>query len=328
MPIALPPISRRDFLRSSLALVGAACASHPRLSTATTTPSDTHTWALIADTHIAAAADKVWLNANMAENLGRIAEEILRGGARPSGVLINGDLAFDDGNAADYVTFLNQCKPLREGGLPLHLLLGNHDHRERFGQALKGQDRAAHEKAPQQAPEQENPPLPSDATALDRHVEVIEAERANLFLLDSLDETDKAPGRLGDKQIAWLAKALDKRRAKPAVIFVHHNPNPAGADPAKFGGLIDTDPLFAQLEPRKQVKCVVFGHTHVWGASERAGIHLVNLPPSAYLFNPISPNGWTLLTLGESGAKFELHTLNPKHTNQGQTFDLAWRKER
>ena len=53
---------------------------------------------------------------------------------------------------------------------------------------------------------------------------LVEGPRANWFLLDSLDEPNKTPGVLGDKQVAWLGQALDARANKPAILVAHHNP--------------------------------------------------------------------------------------------------------
>ncbi len=43
-------------------------------------------------------------------------------------------------------------------------------------------------------------------------------------------------------------------------------------------GLIDTDDLFAVAKPRRNVKAMVFGHTHHWGVERIDDIHLINLP--------------------------------------------------
>ncbi|MEI9897932.1 MAG: metallophosphoesterase [Chthoniobacter sp.] len=102
------------------------------------------------------------------------------------------------------------------------------------------------------------PPAPPLAS---RRVSIVEAGHANWFMLDSLDVTNQTPGRLGDEQRAWLAKALDARADKPALVMVHHNP--VFADGNKTG-LLDTAELIAILAPRRHVKALLFGHTHTW----------------------------------------------------------------
>ena len=106
-------------------------------------------------------------------------------------------------------------------------------------------------------------------------------------------------------------------------MVVHHNPQWTAA--GKRSGIVDTELLFAQLVPRKHVKAVFFGHTHQWRRDKHEGIHLVNLPPVAYLFNKELPNGWVNARLREGGATLTLHALDARHRQNGETVELAWR---
>src|SRR5690242_9201327 len=100
MPVYLPPISRRRFLATSLtAAAGVVCA--PSLLAANR-KTDSDTWALLSDIHIAADQTKTARNTNMTDNLTTVRKEILEWPTRPAGVLINGDLAFNSGEMADY----------------------------------------------------------------------------------------------------------------------------------------------------------------------------------------------------------------------------------
>ena len=104
---------------------------------------------------------------------------------------------------------------------------------------------------------------PGRGPLLSRHVSVVETVRANWFLLDSLDRVNTIPGELGEEQLTWLGKALDARADNPPVlVVVHHDPQWSGA--VIRTGLGDTEQLFEVLVPRKQVKAVMFGHTHLW----------------------------------------------------------------
>ena len=81
--------------------------------------------------------------------------------------------------------------------------------------------------------------------------------------------------------------------------------------------------IFAQ---RSQVKAFIFGHTHNWDISQHAtGVHLINLPPTGYVFKAGRPNGWVRATLAKDGAEFELRSLDPKHTEHAQVQTLKWR---
>jgi 3',5'-cyclic AMP phosphodiesterase CpdA len=301
MSIYLPPISRRRFFGGALAVL-ASRALRPRLAFGADAESDA--LALLADTHVAADRSTVFKGVNMAENLAAVITQVAAWPRRPAAGLIVGDLARKNGQSGDYAALLDLLKPVRVAGLPLHLTLGNHDERDRFIAATVTPGRR----------------LP------ERITEVATLPRANLFLLDTLEETDGVPGRCGEAQLKWLASALDARPDKPAIVLGHHDPmfEPPPAD-KKPSGLLDTAELFRILEPRKQVKAYVYGHTHDWGVKQHAGIHLVNLPPTSYVFEAGRPSGWVQATLRDAGARLELRCVDEKHRDNGQVVDLKWR---
>jgi 3',5'-cyclic-AMP phosphodiesterase len=134
--------------------------------------------------------------------------------------------------------------------------------------------------------------------------------------------TNTTPGKLGEDQLQWLTVALDARADKPALVMVHHNPDPMNP---KSTALTDTDALYAILGPRRQVKALIFGHTHHWEYKQHEGIHLINLPTVAYPFKKGEPNGWVHCRLNDGGGKFELRALDSQHAKQGDTLDLRWR---
>ena len=299
MPISLLPVSRRRFLQTLVAS-GAAAAPGPRLF-AQQTQRDANRFALLADTHIAADRKLAARGTVMADNLAQVARELVALETAPAAVLIDGDCAYLTGQSADYATLVELVQPIRQHGLPIHLALGNHDHRERFWDAIAKQE---------------------DAPAVaERHLAVLPGPHATWILLDSLDETNKTPGVLGKEQLDWLGKTLDQQPDQPAIVMVHHNPD----DRPKPGGLVETAALFDLLLPRRQVKMLVFGHTHNWNISARDGLHLVNLPPVAYPFAPSKPNGWVDVQLSKHGALLTLQCLDKLHLQHGQRVELTWR---
>ena len=300
MPIHLPPINRRAFLARTLT-VAAGLALAPRLL-AQGKQTDGSFWALLSDTHIAANRAQTFLNANMADHLNLVARDLMAFPQLPSGVFVTGDCAFVDGMTDDYGTFSALLKPLREDGMPVHLTLGNHDNRQRFWDALTA-ERAAQR------------PL------ADRQASLLPTPRANWFILDSLERTRLTPGELGKEQLDWLAAALDQNKDKPALILLHHNPGLLG----KIDGLRDTEALFKVLRPRKQVKACIFGHTHDWHVrQDGSGIHLINLPPVAYVYDAEKPSGWVRANLGDDQMQIELRCV-AKHKLNGEVKTLKWR---
>lgn len=301
MPIHLPPLSRREFVRRTL-VAGAGLVFAPAVFAATR-EVDEHHWALLSDPHIAADRAKVARGISMANQFQAAVADVLQQARRPAGALINGDLAFNTGETADYATLTELLLPLRAAKIPLHLGLGNHDHRERFWAALRD-DRSA-------------PRL-----GVDRQMAMIPSARANWFLLDSLDKTNSTPGFLGEDQLAWLADTLDANAGKPALVMVHHNPR---TTPEKFT-LIDEDALYAILRPRRQVKAYVFGHSHRWSVQQDpSGLHLINLPTTGYVFEPAQPAGWVSAQLEPRGARLQLRCVDPARPEHGRAVELTWR---
>ncbi len=301
MPITLPPLSRRSFLQhSAAAVLGTAASQLPALEI------PEQIWVLFSDPHI--AADET-LNARgvcMAENLRRCANQVLKIGQKPFGLIVNGDCAYLDGKTEDYVTFTHCMQALREQSIQIHCTLGNHDHRNNFLNVIVG------------------PPPPNAERPMnvpDKHVATVTSAQVNWVLLDSLDIVNKTPGRLGEQQLVWIERELRNAPNKPTFVVAHHNPmQPSMTDNLKGTCLQDSDPLFDLLAAYPKVQGFIYGHTHTWMKSkhEKTGLPLINLPPVGYVFNPQRPNGWVIVRINSDRAEFELRALNPAHDEHGQ----------
>lgn len=302
MPVTLPRLSRREFLKRA-ALAGAAAALAPSAYAGLFGKSrDKHTFVFFSDTHIAADPATVSRKVNMADHLAACVRELTAWPVKPASVFITGDLALKDGQPGDYATFGRLIEPVRALA-DVHLLLGNHDQREHFWQAFP------HETTQQNA-------VPN------KHCAVVGSPRANWFLLDSLDVTLSTPGDLGAAQFLWLSRELTARPDKPAIIVAHHNLNTIGG----ISGLKDSPALEELFVRQPQVKAFIFGHTHDWSVSQhRIGVHLINLPPTAYAHKEGRPNGWVRCTLSQDAAKIELRALDARHPEHGQVETLKWR---
>src|SRR5579863_4192468 len=99
MPVYLPPISRRRFLKGSLSaaafLAAGRGAGHELTGEGTT-------WALLSDVHIAADPNIAHLGVKMTQNLQKAVDEIVAWPTPVFAALVNGDLAYDNGEVADY----------------------------------------------------------------------------------------------------------------------------------------------------------------------------------------------------------------------------------
>ena len=259
--------------------------------------------ALLADIHLAADRALIARNINIAEHFTRVSAEMLSLQRQPAAIFVVGDCAYNSGEKGDYGLVAELLQPLRQHQIPIHLALGNHDQRDRFWEALEQEKTAKR-------------PL------VDKQVALLRTPRANWFVLDSLEKTLSTPGLLGQQQLDWLARSLDANRSKPALILVHHNPGSSG----NISGLKDTEALFEIIRPRKQVKAYIFGHTHTWKVEpDVSGIHLINLPPVAYIFHEGDPAGWVHATVEKKGMRLELRCLDKAHQAHGQIVDLKWR---
>lgn len=303
MPIHLPPTSRRSFLHGLA--VGGASLALPRLRASSFDEPAPYV-ALLADTHIDADPGKFVHNGahNMSNNLRAAVGDILAQPTPPEAVAIVGDLALKNGQPGDYAQLLKLLAPLRERGIPVHLTLGNHDDRGPIREALKAR---------------------ADPAVEGRFATVVDAAGARLVLLDSLDKVDEVDGVLGDAQRGWLAETLDAKPDVATVVLMHHHPSPT--EEPRPGALQDTAALFEILRPRKQVKALVFGHTHVWRLDERDGVRLVNLPAVAYHFDARQPLGWCRLEPARdgAGATIELRCVGGDRTKDRERDELSWR---
>jgi 3',5'-cyclic-AMP phosphodiesterase len=301
MPIHLPALSRRKFFAQSLAGT-AALALSPHLLAAAK-PTDPNSWALLSDLHLAADPAKVSRDINMTGHLLRALCDVLALPQLPAGLIMTGDCAHNSGQVEDYAHLAQLLGPVRKAPVPVTIGLGNHDNRERFWQALQAEKAAKRPLA-------------------DRQVALLATPLANWIVLDSLEQTLATPGSLGPQQLEWLAQVLDANPAKPALVCLHHNPGTADG----IEGLKDTAALMDVLRPRKQVKAYIFGHTHGWHvAQDSSGIHLVNLPPVAYVFRKGDPAGWVHAKLSPQGMRLELRCVDRQHKLQGQVMELPWR---
>ena len=305
MPVILPPIARRDFIKGSFVLSGASItASSFVAADSKFVRFDPNRIALLADTHISADPkqsypgtkwpgslvkedEHEWVN--MADSLAQSAREVIDLNPRPANLIINGDCAMSRGTEAEYKELLRLLEPIRVAGITVHVTIGNHDKRENLWKLL--------------------PFLKKEQIGI--QAGVIELPNANLILLDS-----GRKGILGDQQLVWLAQQLDEWADKPALVFGHFNPYPnRGVRPIK--GMGDGSSLLKVLAKRKHARAYFYGHTHEWQQDQRDHLHLINQPAVSYYFGKGHAHGWVDMKLTEKSADLELHCINPKHKQQG-----------
>ena len=253
-----PFLSRRQLLQGGLAWAACAWTLRPNRAWAKEPPkgpasageSDVTRWALLSDTHIAADPQDHYRTFYPYRNLQEVIAQIAC--KPPDGVVIAGDLARLKGKTDDYQNLRTLLTPLARR--PIYLGLGNHDDRggffRRFGDVCGG-----------------------PGNLENKHVTVAQAGPVRMIVLDTLLRVNGLAGRLGDSQRTWLEKILQSCDDRPTILFLHHTPH---AD------LLDRRRLLAIIKPQGKIKAVVYGHSHQYGYSEFAGIHLINVPSTGY----------------------------------------------
>ena len=311
MPIILPPINRREFIKGSLALSSSIITSSRRLSAADIdrTILDPNRVALLADTHISSDPNLSYPgtkwpgspvkedkheSVNMAESLASTIKSVIELKPRPACLIVNGDCTLSRGTEAEYKEFLRLLEPIRAAGITVHITIGNHDNRDKLWKLL--------------------PFLKKEQMGI--HADVIGLPHANFFLLDS-----GRKGILGEEQLNWLAQELDVRADKPALVFGHFNPYPnRGMRPIK--GMGDGSFLLKLLAKRKHTRAYVYGHTHEWQQDQLGHLHLINQPAVSYYFGKGHAHGWVDMKLSGKSADLELCCIDPKHTQHGDRIQI------
>ena len=113
-------------------------------------------------------------------------------------------------------------------------------------------------------------------------------------------------GRLGNPQLAWLARALESD-PRPVVLFVHHPPVRVDTWWLDGSRLADADGLAAVIAHRGRVRAVVHGHVHMASEGALAGARVLGVPSTAFPFAPRSllprragdAAGYRILELGD-----------------------------
>jgi 3',5'-cyclic-AMP phosphodiesterase len=91
------------------------------------------------------------------------------------------------------------------------------------------------------------------------------------------------------------------------------------------GSLVDAAKLLEIVLPLPQVKAVFYGHSHEYRVENRDGLHLVNVPSTAYNFRDQDPVGWMEMTLTKAGADLLLHAFAGNTSLDGTKARLDWR---
>lgn len=216
------------------ALVLPAMAGIVQNSQSKGVPIDENLSVLISDIHLQMNPKLAY--AFTAGEFPKRVKEILAMRPLPRRVICFGDMAFNAGEPESYAYLREQIKPLEEKGIRVVLGIGNHDRRKNFLAAF-----------PEAGKDQ---PVPG------RIVYKVDLGTCDLILLDTLDDGDGNPYRVGMglEQEAWLVREVAEAK-RPLILGAHHQ-----QEAVKVGG----KPIFEFMRNNEKVIGWINGHEHFW----------------------------------------------------------------
>ena len=186
--------------------------------------------------------------------LRRTVKDILAMKPLPRNVIALGDLAYLTGREEEYALLKEIIAPVEEAGITLTLAMGNHDRRDNFRAAF-----------PEQA---------AKSRMKDRYVYVVETPKADIIVLDSLQQGDDdktwiTPGALNEEETAWLKETLETYKDKPVFVSSHHPIHELG--------------IQKLLLECPCCRGYIHGHDHIWKTDittyqDNRGLPLLTLP--------------------------------------------------
>ncbi len=162
-------------------------------------------------------------------------ESINRSHADAECCVVTGDLA-DCGEDEAYELFAQQ---IRGFNLPCHLLVGNHDNREKFTQYF--------------------PQVPVDH---DGFVQYVVKTSVGVFVMLDTVVTGSPAGAYCETRQAWLRDTLAAHNYEPVYLFMVHPPFDIHLPSIDRIGLADKPDFAEAVRPYKNIRHLFFGHAH------------------------------------------------------------------
>lgn len=168
--------------------------------------------------------------------------------------VLAGDLA-DLGQPAAYQRLKSIIARLP---IPVHITLGNHDHRPSF-LSVFGNGFVA------------------ETGKVDK---VIDIKGYRIVLLDS-SEPGRVDGLLTEAQIAWLRARLGEAMDRPVIVILHHNANALHIESDNIR-ILDPHAFIAALKTHPDIRQVIAGHVHLTSTATWRGLPFTTLSGNHY----------------------------------------------
>ena len=198
----------------------------------------------ITDTHIREAGRLAYNKVDTSAGLRATVEAILALRQTPDAVVITGDLV-DFGRPAEYARLRELLRPLT---MPVYVMPGNHDHRERLREAFADHPWLA--------------PAMRTSGGEEPIQYAVPVGPLHLLTLDTVTPR-QSYGELCDARLNWLEAALAARVGEPVIVAMHHPPfTTLIGHMDKIGLLSGIDRLRSILARHPNVERVICGHLH------------------------------------------------------------------
>lgn len=211
----------------------------------------------LSDLHVCAPGMLAYRRVDTAAYVRRCVADLARLDPHPDAVVITGDIA-DRGAAAEYAHARALLAPL---SIPIHVIPGNHDDRDRLRQTFPSSNYAAEMPDFLQYTAQIGP--------------------IRLIALDTLI-VGEGGGMLCERRLAWLERELRAASDRPVVILMHHPPFDTGIAYMDAVGLKTTRPLEPIVRGHPNVERILCGHVHRTILRRFAGTIAVTSPSPAH----------------------------------------------
>lgn len=189
-----------------------------------------------------------------AERFARAVESVNRDHGDAAFCILAGDLT-DLGEPEAYARLRAIAADI---AMPVHLMLGNHDHRPTFLAEV-----------------------PEAVTDPAGYVQAsIDAGGHRIVMLDST-EPGVVGGVLCQARIDWLAAELDAAADRPVIVILHHHVNPL-LMPVDRIRLAEPERLVAVLRRHPDIRMVLAGHVHRTTAATWHGLPFATLSGNHY----------------------------------------------
>jgi len=204
----------------------------------------------ISDIHLVAPGERLY-GLDPRERFERCIADINDQHADAELVVITGDLT-QQGDERAYRLLGELLGQLK---MPVHLLIGNHDHRQRFQKAF-----------------------PAAAKDPNGFVQFSLETPAGRFIGLDTNEPGTHKGRLCRQRLDWLDARLQEAAGQPAYLFMHHAPLAVGLREMDVIALQDSHLLADIMTARGNVRHIFIGHLHRSLSGSWLGVPFSTLP--------------------------------------------------